>query len=62
MRVWYVPVYVVVGAAVWLATFESGIHATIAGVALGLLTPAKPLLPETRGRPPSPTSSRPTPR
>ncbi len=31
--------YVVVGAAVWLCTLESGVHATIAGVALGLLTP-----------------------
>ncbi|MBW3639204.1 MAG: Na+/H+ antiporter NhaA [Actinobacteria bacterium] len=31
--------YVVVGVLVWLATFESGVHATIAGVALGLLTP-----------------------
>ena len=31
--------YVVVGVFVWLATFESGVHATIAGVALGLLTP-----------------------
>jgi NhaA family Na+:H+ antiporter len=34
--------YVVLGLGVWLATYESGIHATIAGVALGLLTPAKP--------------------
>ncbi len=32
--------YVVVGVGVWLATLESGVHATIAGVALGLLTPA----------------------
>jgi NhaA family Na+:H+ antiporter len=32
----YLPVWV----AVWVATLESGIHATIAGVALGLLTPA----------------------
>ena len=32
--------YVPVGIAVWVATLESGIHATIAGVALGLLTPA----------------------
>ncbi len=47
LRVWYVPIFAVVGTAVWLATFESGIHATIAGVALGLLCPAKPLLPET---------------
>ncbi len=33
-------VYVVLAAAVWLAVFESGVHATVAGVALGLLTPA----------------------
>jgi NhaA family Na+:H+ antiporter len=31
--------YVLIGMFVWLATFESGVHATIAGVALGLLTP-----------------------
>lgn len=45
-HVWYVPIYAVVGAGVWLATFESGVHATIAGVALGLLTPARPFLAE----------------
>ena len=32
--------YVLVGVLVWIATLESGVHATIAGVALGLLTPA----------------------
>ncbi|MGH9137482.1 MAG: Na+/H+ antiporter NhaA [Acidimicrobiales bacterium] len=32
-----------VGAVVWLAMLESGVHATLAGVALGLLTPAWPL-------------------
>lgn len=32
--------YVVVGAVVWYAAFESGVHATIAGVTLGLMTPA----------------------
>ena len=32
--------YVVVGIVVWVATLESGVHATIAGVTLGLLTPA----------------------
>ena len=30
----------VVGAALWLATHESGVHATIAGVAMGLAAPA----------------------
>jgi NhaA family Na+:H+ antiporter len=35
-----VPVYILVGAVVWLGFHESGVHATIAGVILGLLTPA----------------------
>ena len=43
LRVWYIPIYVVVGALVWVAVFKSGVHATIAGVVMGLLTPAKPL-------------------
>ncbi|CAN5665761.1 Na+/H+ antiporter NhaA [soil metagenome] len=63
VNVWWVPVYVVVGAAVWLATFESGVHATIAGVALGLLTPGQPLDPsalEASGLA-SPEEQRPSP-
>jgi len=35
-------VYVFLGALVWYATLRSGVHPTIAGVALGLLTPAMP--------------------
>jgi NhaA family Na+:H+ antiporter len=35
-----VPVYVVVGAGIWLAFLKSGVHPTVAGVLLGLLTPA----------------------
>lgn len=42
----HIAVYVVIGIVLWYATHESGIHATIAGVALGLLTPANPF----RGR------------
>lgn len=34
--------YTIVGALVWLAFHESGVHATIAGVIIGLMTPAKP--------------------
>lgn len=34
-----VAVYAVVGTFVWLAMLESGIHATVAGVAIALLTP-----------------------
>jgi NhaA family Na+:H+ antiporter len=37
-------IYALLGAAVWLAFVKSGIHATIAGVMLGLLTPARPYL------------------
>lgn len=40
--VWQIFPYVIVGVAVWYMTFESGVHATIAGVMLGLLTPARP--------------------
>ena len=43
IKIWYVPLYVLVGGFLWLAVFESGVHATIAGVVLGLLTPARPL-------------------
>jgi NhaA family Na+:H+ antiporter len=44
-RVDWLPVYLVLGVAVWYATYQSGVHATIAGVALGLLTPARALAP-----------------
>ncbi len=39
-----VPVYTVVGCAIWFFTLKSGVHPTIAGVILGLLTPATSFL------------------
>ena len=39
----WVMAYVVVGIGAWVALHESGVHATIAGVALGLMTPATPV-------------------
>jgi NhaA family Na+:H+ antiporter len=46
--------YWVVGAGVWLAMLHSGVHATVAGVLLGFLTPTRLLAPEAslvgRGR------------
>ncbi|MDH4283088.1 MAG: Na+/H+ antiporter NhaA [Myxococcales bacterium] len=35
-----VGMYFIAGAAVWLCTLKSGVHPTIAGVSLGLMTPA----------------------
>lgn len=45
LRVWYLPVYVVLGMAIWLAMFESGVHATLTGVILGLIAPSHALNP-----------------
>jgi len=38
-------VYIVLGVAGWYALHESGVHATLIGVAFGLITPAYALLP-----------------
>jgi Na+:H+ antiporter, NhaA family len=40
--------YVIAAAALWVAVHESGVHATIAGVALGFLTPARSFYPRRR--------------
>ncbi|HWH32163.1 MAG TPA: Na+/H+ antiporter NhaA, partial [Egibacteraceae bacterium] len=44
---WLAP-YVVLALFLWFATHESGVHATIAGVVLGFLTPAHPFHPPKR--------------
>ena len=36
-------VYVVLGVGLWLALHESGLHATLAGVILGLMAPTRPI-------------------
>ena len=36
-----INLYIAAGACLWLAVHESGVHATLAGVVLGLLTPAR---------------------
>ena len=50
LRIWTIVVYAVLGVGVWFALLESGVHATLAGVAIGLLAPAVPLLKEDVAR------------
>ena len=38
-----IMVYVVLGVGLWLALHESGVHATLTGVVLGLMTPTAPI-------------------
>ena len=39
---WRVPAAAIIGAAVWVALFESGVDPVIAGIAIGLVTSAYP--------------------
>ncbi len=38
-----IPVYIALGAGLWLALHEAGVHATITGVVLGLMAPTRPI-------------------
>ncbi|SFO32445.1 Na+/H+ antiporter NhaA [Geodermatophilus obscurus] len=40
LHVWRGPAYMVLGIAVWVAMYESGVHPTLAGVVIALSTPA----------------------
>jgi NhaA family Na+:H+ antiporter len=46
LRVWRGPAYFVVGAVLWVAMVESGVHPTLGGVVIGLLISAYPPRPE----------------
>ena len=48
--VWRLRLYALVGVALWIAVYESGVHATLAGVVIGLLVPATPVDPRQRER------------
>jgi NhaA family Na+:H+ antiporter len=43
-----VALYVVAGAVIWLAVLKAGVHPTVAGVLLGLMTPARPWIDHAR--------------
>jgi Na+:H+ antiporter, NhaA family len=42
VRIWWLPLHVGLGLALWLAMWQSGVSPALAGVAMGLLTPARP--------------------
>jgi Na+/H+ antiporter NhaA len=48
--VWRLWPYVLVGIALWLAVHQSGVHGTLAGVAIGLLLPSRQPGPEQLDR------------
>ena len=50
LKIWAIWAYAVVGVLLWFAMLESGVHATLAGVAIGLITPAVALLREDVSR------------
>jgi NhaA family Na+:H+ antiporter len=43
-----VSLYVIMGAAIWLSVLKAGVHPTVAGVLLGLMTPARPWVDHAR--------------
>ena len=49
-RVPWLPIYGALAVATWVAVYASGVHATIAGVVIGLLVPTRPLAPAAVAR------------
>ncbi len=50
LEVWRLLPYVLIGVALWVAVYESGVQPTFAGVLVGLLVPARRVAPEQRER------------
>ncbi|MCB7136601.1 Na+/H+ antiporter NhaA [Cellulosimicrobium marinum] len=46
LGVWQLAPYVLVGIGLWGAVYASGVHATLAGVLVGLLVPSRPARPD----------------
>jgi NhaA family Na+:H+ antiporter len=44
--VWQLPPYILLGVALWVAVFASGLHPTLAGVLLGVMIPTAAVPPE----------------
>jgi Na+:H+ antiporter, NhaA family len=43
LRIGWGPVYIAAGCGIWLALHAAGVNAALAGVVMGLLTPARPV-------------------
>ena len=44
-RIYWLPAYAALALGTWALVFASGVHATLAGALLGLMTPARPAAP-----------------
>ena len=50
LGIWRLTPYMLIGIALWVAVYESGVHPTLAGVLVGLIVPAAPVDVEHRNK------------